>query len=147
MSSHADPLSFFDERRYAPRYAVDFNAPVLVSAVKEDGSGGEQLFPLRAVLHDVSDSGLALTVSRSDMAGLGRFGLDFRMRLLLPLPDGPLELEAEPVRFQRLREGDSAGDFRVGAHITDMSGRDRARYMAFIAELSEGRRTPEGAAV
>jgi hypothetical protein len=57
------------------------------------------------------------------------------MRLVLTLPVGPVELTVTPTRFERL-SGAEDSDFLVGARITDMSGRDRVRFMGHVRELA-----------
>lgn len=54
---------------------------------------------------------------------------------MLPLPSQAIELVATPARFQKL---DANSDkWLLGAHITDMSGRDRVAFMDFIHKHEE----------
>jgi hypothetical protein len=55
--------------------------------------------------------------------------------LVLTLPTGSVELTVTQVRFERQGEAEDA-NFLVGAWITDMSQRDRVRFIAFIRELA-----------
>ena len=86
---------------------------------------------MQGQLLDVSVSGLALIISNDDMLKLNELGDELKLRLLLPLPAQAIELEAVPVRYQKLNEG-KAGKILLGAQITDMSGRDRILFMDFI---------------
>jgi len=50
----------------------------------------------------------------------------------LELPDGPIDMEARPVRYDAAaRIGDGRG-YLVGARILEMSELDRARYLRFL---------------
>jgi hypothetical protein len=94
------------------------------------------VLPLTGRTRDINESGLALIVMAEDRRALADLGDDCTLRLMLTLPAGPVELTAVPVRYVRLGEAGEV-DFLVGARITDMSGRDRVRFMVFIRGLSD----------
>jgi hypothetical protein len=125
----------WEMRGVAPRFKVRLGVPVLVLVTPSRNSPDEQFLALQGEVSDVSESGLALTVSAGGMKELLSFGLDCTMQMVLPLPNGAVELQAAPARYQKLR-GDEGNGVMVGAYITDMSGRERARYMEFIGQLS-----------
>jgi hypothetical protein len=125
------------ERRVAPRFGVRLEASVLIMATRLDDAGDEQFFSLQGQTRDVSESGLAVIISDEDMKEFEQFMADGTMRLLLPLPSGALELEAAPVRHQRLGE-DMGGGYLIGARITDMSAHDRVGLMEFIHDIAAG---------
>ena len=121
------------ERRIAPRHEVKLETRVLILA--EGEAGGGEVLPLSGHTRDVSESGLGLVITAEDRRALASLGDTYTLRLVLTLPSGPVELTVTPVRFKRLGVTEEA-DFLVGARITDMSGRDRVRFMAFIRELA-----------
>lgn len=125
------------ERRIAPRHRVNLQAPVLISAISNYAKDNEPYFVLRGRLCDVSLSGIAIIVSRKDRLELEQLGDAITLRLLLPLPVQAIELDAMPVRYQRLNEGEES-DVLIGAQITNMNGRDRILFMDFIYEFETG---------
>lgn len=128
------------ERRIAPRHAVRLDARVLLIAEREAAGGAEELLTLTGYTHDISESGLALIVTGEDVRALSGLGDAYTLRLVLTLPAGPVELTVAPVRFQRLGESEES-DSLMGTHITDMSGRDRVRFMSYIRGLARHAQT------
>ena len=122
-------ISDAEAKQIAPRHQVNLRSSVLITALAADES--EDYYVLQGQLLDVSVSGLALIISNDDMLKLNELGDELKLRLLLPLPAQAIELEAVPVRYQKLNEG-KAGKILLGAQITDMSGRDRILFMDFI---------------
>lgn len=120
------------ERRAASRHKVNLDASVIITAVKPAaGDASESYHILQAQLLDVSRTGLGLIISNSDIQQLKAFGDDLTFRLLLPLPAEAIELEAVPVRYERLNETETRR-IVVGANVTNMKGRDRVLFMDFI---------------
>ena len=120
-----------EERRGAPRYKINLNSSVLITAIRNSGDDKESYLVLQGQLRDVSMTGLALIISYDDMCELEMFGDDLVMRLLLPLPVKAIELETKPVRYQRLDESET-GKVLVGTHIINMDGCERILFMDFI---------------
>ena len=121
------------ERRIAPRHEVRLETRVLMLA--EGGAEGGEVIPLPGHTRDVSESGMGLVVTAEDRRALAGLGDAYTLRLVLTLPSGPVEMAVTPARFERLGATEDA-DFLVGARITDMSGRDRVRFMEYIRGLA-----------
>jgi PilZ domain len=86
---------------------------------------------------DISSSGLALIVpviriNDHYLAGEGR-----SLLLRLELPLGPLEIQATPMRYERLDETGAEKGYLIGVSITAMSDDDRLRYDEYIVSLLE----------
>lgn len=135
LDSPGQPERREGERRVAPRHQVRLETRVLMIA-EGVAEAGEVLL-LGGHTRDVSESGLGLVVTAEDRRALEALGASYTLRLVLTLPSGPVDLAVAPVRFERLGRGEDS-DFLVGARITDMSGRDRVRFMAFIRGLAGG---------
>lgn len=121
------------DRRIASRYRINLKSSVLITAIQISADGEESYLILQGQLRDVSVTGLALTISYDDMQELTVFGEDSLLRLLLPLPNQAIELEAFPVRYEWL-DNSETNEVLVGAQITNMKGRDRVIFMDFILE-------------
>lgn len=120
------------QRRAAPRLSARLEARVLMIA-ERCGVGAEDagVLTLSGYTRDVSESGLGLIVSEREAGELFSLGPDCVLRMTLPLPGGPVEVTARPVRH----ESEGSGVCLVGAQITDMTGRDRVVYMNYLREL------------
>jgi hypothetical protein len=120
------------ERRAAPRRNLKLEFRVLLVATKTSAAGEEHTLPLIGFTRDISESGLALLVSARSMSVLYSLGQKYTLQLVLTLPTGPVELEAEPVRYKHINEGETGSFILIGAHITKMSDEDRARFVQYL---------------
>ena len=121
-----------NERRAATRHEISLSSSVLITASSGSADAKEPYLFLQGQLLDVSRSGLALIISTDDMRELQMLGSDPLLRLLLPLPTKAIELEASPVRFEHQEDENAEVSVLMGAHITNMSSRDRILFMKFI---------------
>jgi len=134
LSSLVRPRRAPGDRRIAPRHKARLETNVLIIAAQETAEGHkEEMLTLTGYTYDISESGVGLVVSAEDKKALDNLGSACTLRLVLTLPKGPIELVITPVRHQRLDEGK---EYLIGAQITDMSGRDRVRFMEYISEQS-----------
>lgn len=136
MNSSHQAAIFNNEKRVAPRYTVNLRSSVIITAVSYSSADNETYLVLQGRLLDVSRTGLALVISRTDLLELKQLGTDVVFRLLLPLPGQAIELEATPVRYQQLDDSE-AGQVLVGANITNMNGRDRIVFIDFIHQFED----------
>lgn len=134
-----------DERRRSPRYVAQLNARLLFSVVMMDAkvsdAGAPTAEALSLVGHtlDVSELGLGLVVPVREIDEAYLAGGEVNLRIELYLPDGAaaIEIEAKPVRFQKLGEEKSifSEGYLIGAEITRVSDRDR--FVEYLRTLSE----------
>lgn len=126
------------ERRAAPRCPARLGTRVLIMATggdekdEEGVAGCETVHALGAETYDLSESGVALLVPSEEMAALESLGRGCRLRFVLGLPAGAVELTVRPVRQEWL----GGREYLVGAEITDMTGRDRVLYMEYVRGLA-----------
>jgi hypothetical protein len=125
---------FIGDRRHAERVRV--NLPVEVSLVPESrhdplrrpqSIGGHTL--------DLSSTGLAVIVPQIRLADHYLAGETRSLLLKLESPVGRLEIQATPVRYERLEEEDSEHGYVIGVTITSMSEDDRGRYNEYVSSL------------
>jgi hypothetical protein len=120
------------ERRAAPRRNLKLEFRVLLVATKTSVEGEEHTLPLIGYTRDISESGLALLVSAKSMSVLYSLGQKYTLQLMLNLPSGAIELEATPVRFKHINEGQAGSFILIGAQITKMSDEDRERFVQYL---------------
>jgi PilZ domain-containing protein len=122
------------------RRTASLPVDVSLADLRQAGRGGQQSFT--GFTCDLSSAGLSFVVPTVIIADRHIFcegGAVLRVRL--QLPDGPIEMNARPVRYDSAAGGREGRGYVVGAHILEMSERDRARYIQFLREPT---RTPEG---
>ena len=108
----------------------------LVSATK-NLNGQQRISSMQGHTLDLSDSGLALIVPKITLSEHHLVGENRGLNVKLELPTGPLQMQVLPVRYESLEEHPTEAGFLIGVRILGMSDADRARYMEYIAKLSE----------
>ena len=92
---------------------------------------------LRAVAghtQNLSALGLAVVLHAQNIDEQYLLGAEGSMAIELDLPNGlSIEIQATPVRYQKLDEG-----YLIGARISKMADRDRELYLEYLGELAEG---------
>jgi hypothetical protein len=125
---------FIGERRRAERCTV--RLPFVVSLRDERTmKGSRQPQSLDGYTLDISTSGVALIVSAIRIGDHYLAGENQRLSVQLELPTGPVEMQASPVRYERLDEDELEVGYLIGVNITEMNQTDRLRYEEYIAGL------------
>jgi hypothetical protein len=126
-------------RRRAKRYRVRLRVRISVLNIKSSAESALSRRPpqVEGYTRDLSVTGLALIVPtiRSGehyLTGEGR-----RLLVTLEHPAGPLLLHVVPVRYEQLDESEAETGYLIGAHITEMSDADRARFNAYLEGMKE----------
>ena len=85
---------------------------------------------------DISASGLALIVPAIRIGDHYLAGETRSLTVTLELPVGAVEMQATPVRYERLDEDESEMGYLIGVSFTKLNEPDRVRYEEYIAGLS-----------
>ncbi len=129
---------FVGNRRRAPRYVTHLEVGLALN-VSLPGADARQKdgdpVRLAGYTRDISASGLALIVPTIRVGGQYVTGETRRLRIMLKLPTGPIEIHAAPVRYSPLEEGGDDTGYLVGVQITGMSDEDRALYDAYLEKM------------
>lgn len=134
-----------NDRRTTPRHRTQLAIRVLVLVTKRMADEQESVLTFNGYTHDISESGLALIISARSIDETFLEKENCTMQVVLTLPAGSVEITAVPVRYQHVVGGETdAGQdvptddgFLVGMRITEISAEARARYVAYIRELSQ----------
>jgi hypothetical protein len=122
---------FIGDRRRAPRVSLRVPLTLSLPGVRVHANGARRAPSLEGFTRDVSATGLALIlpairIGEHYLTGEGRI-----LRITLEFPDGPLQLDATPVRYERLDESDPEKGYLVGVQIIEISDHDRARFNGY----------------
>ena len=132
---------FVGNRRRAPRYVthLEVGLALNVTLPGTDAAGARkndsQSLKLAGYTRDISASGLALIVPSIRVGGQYVTGENRRLRIMLKLPTGPIEIHATPVRYSPLDEGGTDTGYLVGVQIVSMSDEDRARFDSYLDKM------------
>lgn len=89
---------------------------------------------------DLSASGLSLIVPAITLGEHHLVGENRSLNLKLELPEGPIELQVKPVRYESLEEDETESGYLIGVQIGRMSDEDRAKFMNYVSMLLDRKR-------
>jgi hypothetical protein len=119
---------FIGDRRRAPRHRLHVPFKLSLVGGKPNIDGAQRLPMLEGYTRDVSESGLALILPTIRIGEHYLMGEGRTLRITLEFPTGPLQLDAVPVRYERLEENETEKGYLVGVQITEITDHDRARF-------------------
>ena len=97
-------------------------------------SGVQHLRAVAGHTQNLSALGLAVVLHAQNIDEEYLLGAEGSMAIELDLPNGlSIEIQATPVRYQKLDEG-----YLIGARISQMRDRDRELYLEYLGELVGG---------
>jgi PilZ domain len=119
---------FIGDRRRAPRHRLRIPFKLSLTSVKPNINGAQSLPVLEGFTRDISTTGLALILPTIRIGEHYLMGEGRTLRITLEFATGPLQLDAVPVRYERLDEDETEKGYLVGVQITEIDDHDRARF-------------------
>ena len=113
--------------------------PFILSLVSASKSlnGTRRISSMDGSTLDVSTHSLGLIVPKITLDEHHLVGENRNFNVRLELPDGPLELLAAPIRYERLEEHRGETGYLIAVKIVAMSDSDRTRFAEYIAALAK----------
>lgn len=125
---------FIGNRRYAERCQVKLQVRVsLLPNPRTRSFRSPQ--SIEAHTLDISTSGLGIIVPVIRVDGHYLAGENRTLYLTVALPEGQIEMQATPVRYERLDEEVSEHGYLIGVNITTISDEDREQYEEYVTSL------------
>ena len=126
-----------EDRRQSPRLTATLQARLEFSVLLREAdtaeSGVQHLRACAGYTVNISEHGLALVLHAQNIDEQYLLGEEGSMAIELDLPNGlSLEIQATPVRYEKLAEG-----YLIGARISGMRERDREVYEEYLREIEE----------
>lgn len=126
-----------EDRRQFPRLNATLDArlefSVLLREAEASESGVQHLRACAGHTVDISAQGLAVVLHAQNIDEQYLLGREGSMAIELDLPNGlSIEIQATPVRYQKLDEG-----YLIGVRISEMSDRSRELFGEYLRELAE----------
>ena len=84
---------------------------------------------------DICDTGMAIIVASNPFSGRNPDIVGRKMRLMVDLPSGLVQVHATAVRCQQLGGKGKEKEFLIGVHITEMSNHDWVNMVRYIRTL------------
>ena len=126
---------YIKDRRHAERRNV--RLPISASFIEKTKklNSRRPLTTLKGHTVDISGDGMAIVVPSIHIEGHYLVGEGRTLVVELQLPDGPVNINVVPVRYERMDEDETATGYLIGSRITEISDPDRKRFMAYIGTL------------
>lgn len=132
---------FVRDRRHAKRYAVRLSCQVEfakanVANLKSQNSNLKSQ-TIEGHTLDISSDGVGLILPAIRIGDHYLAGENHPLLVRLELPARTIEIYTVAVRYDSLADEGQGAGYIVGARITKLGQEDRARYVEFLAHLSQ----------
>lgn len=84
---------------------------------------------------DVSPHGLSLIIPKITLGEHHLVGENRSLNVKLELPEGPVEMQVMPIRYESLEEHETESGYLIGARIVGMLDGDRAKFTDYVSSL------------
>ena len=121
---------FFGDRRLTRRRRA--RLPLTVSLIKRRGLNGSRPQSIEGHTFDLSSAGLSFIVPAIRIDDHYLAGESQKLRIVLELTSGEVQLQAVAVRYERADDLQAETGYLIGVRITQMSDADRERYREYV---------------
>jgi hypothetical protein len=126
---------YMGDRRHSRRRNVRLPFRLSLISAAKPLNGGQKVSSIEGHTLDLSERGLALVVPAIRLGEHHLVGENRTLNVKLELPDGPIEMQVAPVRYESLEEHETETGYLIGARIVTMSEGDRSRFLEYLASL------------
>lgn len=126
---------FVGDRRRSTRKKVRLPFSIVVAGPAKNANGSRQTRSLEGHTLDISPAGMSLIVPAIRIGEYHLVGENRGFGLKLELPDGQIEMEVSPVRYESLEDHKTETGFLIGVKIVDMSDTDRDTFAKYVSGL------------
>jgi len=126
---------FVGDRREVKRQRVRLAFTISIVLFAKNRTGARRIISMDGHTLDLSANGMALIVPAITLDEHHLVGENRTLNVQLELPQGPVEMQVVPVRYERLEEHASETGYLIASKIVGMSESDRIRYREYVATL------------
>ena len=130
---------YVGDRRVSRRQAVRLDLSLSLASATKGLNGTKRIESMAGHTLDVSFNGLAVIVPRITLGDHHLVGENRAINLKVELPDGPVEMQTSPVRYERLEDQATETGYLIAVKITGISENDRARFSDYVEALRSRR--------
>jgi c-di-GMP-binding flagellar brake protein YcgR len=115
---------------------LDFTLSLVGPALSSNGT--KRVISIKGHTLDLSSTGLALVVPSIIVNEHHLVGENRNMYVTLEMPDGPIELNVTPIRYERLDEHPTETGYLIGVKLNNIEERERQRFSEYVSQLLHG---------
>lgn len=126
------------DRRHTRRVKarLDFTLSLVGPALSSNGT--KRVISIKGHTLDLSSTGLALVVPSIIVNEHHLVGENRNMYVTLEFPDGPIEMNVTPIRYERLDEHPTETGYLIGVKLGKVEGSERSRFEDYVSQLLRG---------
>ena len=126
---------FIGNRRSEKRRSVRLPLSISVLDLSRPQKGVRHPQSIEGHTRDISRTRIALLVPAIRIGAQYLADQERRLQIKLELPGGPVEIQALPLRYERIEEGQDVMAYLIGVQVVQMNEYDRSRYDEYLSEL------------
>ena len=126
---------YVGDRRHSTRRKVRLPFSIVVAGPAKGVNGSRQTRSLEGHTLDISPAGMSLIVPAIRIGEHHLVGENRGFGLKLELPNGQIEMQVSPVRYESLEDHKTENGFLIGVKIVDMPENDRAKFAKYVSGL------------
>ena len=89
---------------------------------------------------DLSENGVSLIIPKITLGEHHLVGENRSLNVKLELPQGAVEMQVMPVRYESLEEHETESGYLIGTRIVGMTEGDRAKFDEYVSSLPARKR-------
>jgi hypothetical protein len=130
---------FIGDRRRSKRQCARLPFSLSLASPAKSLNGTRRIISMEGHTLDLSANGLALVVPRITLGEHHLVGENRSLNVKLQMPDGLIELQVAPVRYERLEDHDTETGYVIAVKIVGAPDADRAKFSDYFASLRKGK--------
>ncbi|MEP6741030.1 MAG: PilZ domain-containing protein [bacterium] len=126
---------FVGDRRKSKRLKARLTFSLSLPGTAVSVNGSRRTNSLQGHTLDVSARSLALVVPTILLGEHHLIGENRRLKVRLELPQGPVEMQVLPIRYESLEEHQTETGYLIGAKIVEIAETDGKHFARYVAGL------------
>ena|SRR6266498_521077 len=126
---------YLGDRRHQKRQKVCLPFSLSLDSPARNLNGKRRVTSMEGHTLDVSPNGLSLIIPKITLGEHHLVGENRPLNVKLELPEGPVEMQVLPIRYESLEDHETETGYLIGSKIVGMSDRDRGKYADYVATL------------
>jgi hypothetical protein len=128
------------DRRHSKRLNVRLPFSLSLASPARGLNGTRRIISMEGHTLDLSPNGMSLITPKITLGEHHLVGEHRGLNVKLELPQGPVEMQVMPVRYESLEEHETETGYLIGVRIVRMPDEDRAKFAEYVSTLLERKR-------
>lgn len=131
---------YFGDRRNQKRRMVRLPLSLSLPSPARSLNGTRRVNSMDGHTLDLSENGVSLIIPKITLGEHHLVGENRSLNVKLELPQGAVEMQVMPVRYESLEEHETESGYLIGTRIVGMTEGDRAKFDEYVSSLPARKR-------